>query len=598
MTAVLLLAGALVFPSPSGAQAADGDPIDRFTEAAFDLFLDRQPSASELSSWRSEISSGTPRVSLTRSLARSDEWLGVFTDDLYLAALDRRPDGDGRGFWIEQLRTGHATRTVAASVYGSGEAFAAAGGTNSDYVSALYLRILGRTPDRTGLQFWVDLLGSGKAEEVDVVLGLWFSPEFRENRVRQTYENVLDRAPDLAGLGYWSEKLRSSDEIELAAILAASDEFYFQATGTEPSKSARPTGTSHLGATGYSNADRSYLGNPWFAAGVGNVPLKGDTELSFRFEARQSGIIRSSSFYIVENSSRSGYSSGDCGDLTVELRSDSSGAPSNAVLARAGIADPCAGPRSGQWLTNLDFNYPAAVNAGELYHLVFSNTGENGVNNWVSINTINRPNDDPAQVAFSTGDNAYTALVSGDSGYADSDGGWGRRNSLNNYFPLFEVYYTDGARQGLSYVGTRASNQITVTPGGTVARQLMTANAARTATAVNVRPYVSNDARLQARISRNGSVVTVVDLTESGGWFSATLPNSLQLSAGDEVSVDIIATSGSASFRALYRANHDDWVSNGTSDFSGGHAQISYGSTFTDHRGDELQDLPVYLRTH
>ncbi|MFT7597131.1 MAG: hypothetical protein ACI8TP_000049 [Acidimicrobiales bacterium] len=604
----LLICSALAIAVPTGAQvtlqapetrqtAAPDAAADLFTDAAYQLFLGRSANPAELSAWRVDVSFGVDRTGLTRGLANSDEWLGVFIDDLYQAALDRPVEPAGRTFWIQRLQSGQLTRHVAASVYGANEAYLRAGGTDEAYVSDLYRRILGRSPDTDGLAFWVGRLQSGEDRLVDVVLGLWYSPEFRALRVTAAYDNVLARAPDAAGLDYWAERLRSVDEIELAAVLAASDEFYRSATGVAAPQGFTPPSASQQSATGFSNRDASYLGNPWFSAGVANIPLRSGVQLSFRFEARQSGSIASSSFYIVENTSRSGYSSGDCGDLTVELRSDTGGAPAG-VLARGSITEPCNGPRAGQWLTNLAFDAPATVAAGQTYHVVFRNTDGNPSQNWVSINLINRPQDDPAQVEFSTGNGVFTALVTGDERYAASNGGWGRRGSLAEWHPLFEVTYTGGSRQGVDYVGTRSSNVITVTPSGAVARQLLTADGARTARAVAVRPYSSAGGRLRARIARSGQVVAELNLVDNNrGWHSAVLPAALAIGAGETLTVDVIAVAGSATFRPMYRANHDDWVSDGTSDFAGGHAQVGNGTSFSDHNGDDLQDLPVYLFT-
>lgn len=189
------------------------------------MFFGRPATATELISV-ADMSTHDARYQLTRNLANSEEWAGNVVDNIYQAALDRPAESDGRIYWAELLWTGGKTRDIAVSIYGSAEAFKSAGGTNEGYIIGLYNRILERDPDAAGLEFWVNRLDAGDIQPTDVVGAFWESIEFRRQRVTTVYQDVLGRNADPSGHAYWAAQLLTTDDVQLAALLAASDEFY------------------------------------------------------------------------------------------------------------------------------------------------------------------------------------------------------------------------------------------------------------------------------------------------------------------------------------------------------------------------------------
>jgi len=154
---ITVVAVAASLAGPGRAPRAGAAPPTRtsadgcYVRASYHVFLGREASAAEESTWRARFDTGTPRWDLPDDLAAADEWLGVVVDDLYDQALDRAPDAGGRNYWIGRLRAGALVNAVAAQIYGSAEYYANAGGTDSAFITDLYDRILGRTPDAGGL---------------------------------------------------------------------------------------------------------------------------------------------------------------------------------------------------------------------------------------------------------------------------------------------------------------------------------------------------------------------------------------------------------------------------------------------------------------
>ena len=90
---------------------------------------------------------------------------------IYRAAFDRAPDEVGLGYWIAALDRG-ATLDAIAHAFVDSQEFRdlyGAAATNEDVVTQLYRNVLDREPDQGGLDFWIDVLDSGR-DDVDGVL--------------------------------------------------------------------------------------------------------------------------------------------------------------------------------------------------------------------------------------------------------------------------------------------------------------------------------------------------------------------------------------------------------------------------------------------
>jgi hypothetical protein len=135
---------------------------------------------------------------------------------LYLGALLRGPDSGGLDNWVAYLRAGNSLQSVGDAFAASSE-FAGIYGamSNSDYVSALYVNVLGRQADATGVANWVAQLNGG-ASRGQVLIGLSESPEAVARfsptiRTFLSYEMFLNAAPAQADLDYWNNYLTTLD---------------------------------------------------------------------------------------------------------------------------------------------------------------------------------------------------------------------------------------------------------------------------------------------------------------------------------------------------------------------------------------------------
>lgn len=97
---------------------------------------------------------------------------------LYRAAFGRQPDPRGLGFWIEALQRGMPLASIAQSFIDSDEfrGLYGANPTPEQFVTAAYLNILGREPEREGYDWWVRSIRDG-ASRAEALLGFADSTE-------------------------------------------------------------------------------------------------------------------------------------------------------------------------------------------------------------------------------------------------------------------------------------------------------------------------------------------------------------------------------------------------------------------------------------
>ena len=113
---------------------------------------------------------------------------------LYKAAFNRTPDASGLGYWISKMDSGMSYSDVSKNFVTSTEFKTAFGGSNpsvNTLVTKLYNNVLNRTPDAGGLAFWQDKLNTGWSTAD--VLGFFST----------SGENVTNVTPLIAnGIGY------------------------------------------------------------------------------------------------------------------------------------------------------------------------------------------------------------------------------------------------------------------------------------------------------------------------------------------------------------------------------------------------------------
>lgn len=280
VTAVVLVVGAATPQVALAAPETFSTPAlpegnARLVDAAVRDLLGRPSTDADHERWTERLDDGSLRRSaFAADVARTPEWTRVVVSDLYVKILGRPAEPAGRDFWADRLVRGQRTADLAADLYASAEFFNAAGGTVEGYVEAVYQNILERAADAEGKAYWVARLGSGSRKPI--ARSFFLTVESNAKRVDVLYAKLLDRAPDAGGRTYWAQRLVREDDIALAGLLTASQE-YFAAAQT---RSSGGSATTVAGAVVYVRPALTALTALTIAGdGSGSVTLAAGTAL-------------------------------------------------------------------------------------------------------------------------------------------------------------------------------------------------------------------------------------------------------------------------------------------------------------------------------
>jgi hypothetical protein len=114
---------------------------------------------------------------------------------LYQAYFLRSPDTAGYDYWVGRRRAGVSLSEISRAFAGSPEFRTLYGSlTDRQFVDRVYLNVLGRPGDATGVTYWTGQLASGARDRGEVMTGFSESPEYRERTSLQVETIMLYRA--------------------------------------------------------------------------------------------------------------------------------------------------------------------------------------------------------------------------------------------------------------------------------------------------------------------------------------------------------------------------------------------------------------------
>ena len=216
--------------TPTAAQATTSLPSDLNSLYVTAVFLDvlgRTPDAGGLQFWTQQLDGGTAVSSVAQAIAHSAEYYQKFViEPDYLKLLGRAADSAGIQFWVAQMQGGLTDQELEAGFVASDEFFTKAGGTNTDWVDAVFQLLLGRPPDQGGQTFWDAQLAAGVSRS-QAALGIANSQENNTNLINADYFHYLGRAADPGGLDFWLAQFAAGQTNEdVIAGFTGSAEYY------------------------------------------------------------------------------------------------------------------------------------------------------------------------------------------------------------------------------------------------------------------------------------------------------------------------------------------------------------------------------------
>lgn len=313
-------------------------------------------------------------------------------------------------------------------------------------------------------------------------------------------------------------------------------------SGSSGSGSSGSGGSGSSGGSGGSGTGQNEAptyGSEINADALNNITI-GPHVLSYRFLSTHTGSVSAIHFYLIVDGSHAGYNSGTGGTVKIQLETDdgsSAHQPSGTVLGTYSI------PQPQNPFPVISFSPEPKLEAGTLYHLVFSNTDPNPDENFVSVDNLWMQNPlNPMQPSASN-ENLATLLQ-------DSANSW----SVYDYnTPIYEIDFADGASFGQGYMEVWVGVPEPITGSQSVRETFTVSGGDRAVTKVSFRvALVSGSGDLTVRLeTADGSLIEQGTIPASAfpgsgnyGWATYTFSAMRTLQNGQGYNIDLEAPSG------------------------------------------------------
>ena len=161
----------------------------------FTWFTGKAPTAAELSGWLATLDAGTdlPGDLVAELRTGPDGTNNVDpTVRLYSAYLTRIPDAGGLDFWLGRRRKGWTLSRISSNFAASSEFTRRYGSlTNRQFVEQIYLNVLGRTGEQSGVDYWTKQLDLKRKSRGQVMINFSESNEYKTKQANNVNAAVL-----------------------------------------------------------------------------------------------------------------------------------------------------------------------------------------------------------------------------------------------------------------------------------------------------------------------------------------------------------------------------------------------------------------------
>jgi hypothetical protein len=204
-------------------------PNERYVNQLYIDLLGRVAQPTGLNFYANALAQGSTREDIADVIVNSREARVLAVNDLYQRYLERNAQAAGLSFYSNLIDSGATYDQVVATILGSQEYYVLNGGTDSTFLAALYLDVLGR-PIEVAEQ--TDLLADLQAgtTRTQIAFDLYTSEEARIVQVEELFDLYLGRlASELEEDDFVDDLLSGVRAEDLVIDLVITNEYFDQA---------------------------------------------------------------------------------------------------------------------------------------------------------------------------------------------------------------------------------------------------------------------------------------------------------------------------------------------------------------------------------
>jgi hypothetical protein len=170
-----------------------------FLSHAYQDLLGRSVDFGGFRSWSSQLNAGLlTRTQFAQAVLNGTEYLSNLVKGYYWKYLQHAGDTAGISYWVNRLQTDLTVEQVQEAFVNS-TGYHAYSSTNTDFVQAVYLDVLGRAGSPSEVAWWTNTYLASHTRS-DLVTAFFSSTEYFTNLVKGYYQQYLHRAADTDGL--------------------------------------------------------------------------------------------------------------------------------------------------------------------------------------------------------------------------------------------------------------------------------------------------------------------------------------------------------------------------------------------------------------
>jgi type III secretory pathway component EscR len=180
--------------------------------------LGRQADTGGLNFWVNQIQvHGMTNLQVAIDFWQSVEHRADQVTSYYQHYLHRNPDSAGLNFFVNEMESGALNEQGVQAIFFTSNEYLAAHNTPQTYVEGLYLDILGRLPSGSEESNWEMALQ--QFGDAAVTASILTSTEKYVDTITTFYQRYLNRTPDSSGLDFWLTSLQNGQAtIEAVAV--------------------------------------------------------------------------------------------------------------------------------------------------------------------------------------------------------------------------------------------------------------------------------------------------------------------------------------------------------------------------------------------
>jgi hypothetical protein len=195
----------------------------QWLNAVYQTLLHRPIDSTGLNEWGADLNNGTTATQVVVDIEHTSEYQTQEVQSAWQKLLGGTAPQTAVEYLVGLMQAGVDFRVIEAIIVGTPQFYVQSGGTNEDFLNAIYQDFLNRPVDQASETAWSGLMNAGYTT-TQVALGVLTSKEYLNDLVTQDYMTYMGTTPDSNSLGAFVAALANgtmNNDMVVASLLSS-----------------------------------------------------------------------------------------------------------------------------------------------------------------------------------------------------------------------------------------------------------------------------------------------------------------------------------------------------------------------------------------